>query len=457
MQWFEDANWRNLVRRLTIANWRVVVYIHSTLLGLNAMALETLRIQNFAGIAEATVSLKQMTVLIGPQASGKSVTAKLFFFFKEIIRRMVLGIVEERSKRQLRADDRDIFLNYFPPSSWSKGLFEINYSYGEFEVLVSREGKDSSTVSIEYKGSYDRLLQAGRQALKRAHEAQKRSEEDVFFDPRFEVRMTVNRKIMRQIGPALSNTNYFIPAGRSFFSTIQGNVFSFIADNLRIDPFLAEFGRLYEQYRGQYLRKFRGQQSPRRLRERVSNLVCGTYLRENGEDFIRTKDNRQVSLSTSSSGQQEVLPLAITLASLAARAPVRRRTFIIEEPEAHLYPTAQRDIVHLFAAASDISTDQATTQFLITTHSPYILSALNNLMYAAKIIDLNAKRRNAVRDALGDDVVIPSNNVSAYSFNEGKATSIIDQETSLVKASILDNVSNELAREFEQLMAIDAG
>ena len=39
---------------------------------------------------------------------------------------------------------------------------------------------------------------------------------------------------------------------------------------------------------------------------------------------------------------------------------------MVEEPEAYLFPVAQKQII----------------DFAITTHSPYILSSLNNLLYA---------------------------------------------------------------------------
>ena len=43
---------------------------------------EFIRISNFGGIKEMEMELKPINVIIGPQASGKSVTAKLLYFFK---------------------------------------------------------------------------------------------------------------------------------------------------------------------------------------------------------------------------------------------------------------------------------------------------------------------------------------------------------------------------------------
>ncbi|WP_029033397.1 ATP-binding protein [Salinimicrobium terrae] len=68
----------------------------------------------------------------------------------------------------------------------------------------------------------------------------------------------------------------------------------------------------------------------------------GTYLREKEKDFILHKDNRKVNLSNASSGQQETLPLVTVLKVLNYSSFFNGgATLYIEEPEAHLFPTAQ--------------------------------------------------------------------------------------------------------------------
>ncbi len=46
--------------------------------------MEKLLIHNFAGLKEVTIEVSPITGFIGPQASGKSVIAKLLYFFREI-------------------------------------------------------------------------------------------------------------------------------------------------------------------------------------------------------------------------------------------------------------------------------------------------------------------------------------------------------------------------------------
>ncbi len=44
--------------------------------------IEKLRIENFAGISLLEIELNEINILLGPQALGKSITAKLLFYFK---------------------------------------------------------------------------------------------------------------------------------------------------------------------------------------------------------------------------------------------------------------------------------------------------------------------------------------------------------------------------------------
>jgi predicted ATPase len=51
---------------------------------------------------------------------------------------------------------------------------------------------------------------------------------------------------------------------------------------------------------------------------------------------------------------------------------------VVEEPEAYLFPVAQKQIIDLIALLAN----QNENQVIVTTHSPYILSSFNNLLYA---------------------------------------------------------------------------
>jgi hypothetical protein len=316
-------------------------------------------------------------------------------------------------------------------------------------------------VEIDYSAYFDRILQVGRDEFRRLNAPDLANWEN-WSEKLFSVHAVQNaidERLEADSLPVLTNRSYFIPAGRSFFAAMRSTVFSLIATTAALDPFLVEFGKVYELVRLRYAPDEvmePSQTSP--LRERVEQLLCGVYVREKGADFIRMPDGRKVPIAVSSSGQQEVLPMALTLAAIGeTNGDPAKTTLVVEEPEAHLFPTAQRQLVHLFAAVIDLLSPGSSSQYIITTHSPYILAALNNLMYGGKIAAEHPDEREAVNDLLGSAVLIDPERVGAYSMEHGGARFIIDRETRLVEATLIDRVSGDLAREFENLVAIEFG
>lgn len=411
---------------------------------------ETLHVKNFAGIKDAQIELSRMNVFIGPQASGKSVCAKLLFYFKNIRHRMPSMAMDGLTMQQMREEHQNRFLKYFPASNWPKGVFQITYSDGLGWISVERKGNRSHTISVSYSVRWKEVLEVVRQ-----DEQQYGVENAPTKTSSFIEQAMIEDWAKQTVRYSLEH-NYFIPAGRSFFSTLRSNVFAFIADDVGIDPFLAEFGRLYEIARRYYSERYGNEYTnSKQIKNHINKLICGTYKRTGQKDYILSEDGRQVALESSSSGQQEVLPLALTILALDSNEGLLRRTIFVEEPEAHLYPVAQREIVHLLAAATDLASDETSGQYVITTHSPYILSALNNLMYGAQLAAQSPDKRVRVARVLGDAALVPAENVRAYAFGDGQVHSIIDGETGLVRATMLDSVSNELAKEFEALVDIE--
>ncbi len=58
-----------------------------------------------------------------------------------------------------------------------------------------------------------------------------------------------------------------------------------------------------------------------------------------------------------------------------------KKTFIIEEPELNLFPASQNKLVQYLID----KTMNYGHNILITTHSPYTLTSLNNLIYAFNV------------------------------------------------------------------------
>ncbi|MGL6136490.1 MAG: AAA family ATPase, partial [Planktothrix sp.] len=165
------------------------------------------------------------------------------------------------------------------------------------------------------------------------------------------------------------------------------------------------------------------------------------------------------NISNCSSGQQETLPLVIILSTMPfiqsimpfIQPIVGGQTIYIEEPEAHVFPTAQKYIVELIATVFNTNPDGL--QFFITTHSPYILTATNNLLQAGLIYqDANDQVIEKLEKIVPRYKTLLTKDVAVYSLMDGFCKSIISEETGLIDTNIIDSVSEELAMEFDQLL-----
>ncbi|NDV58091.1 ATP-binding protein [Bacteroides sp. 519] len=128
---------------------------------------------------------------------------------------------------------------------------------------------------------------------------------------------------------------------------------------------------------------------------------------------------------------------------------IHHTTTYLEEPEQNLFPTAQRDLVGELIRLNNLNDDHSLT---ITTHSPYILSSINNLIYAHNV---GQSHQDEVATIVPTQNWISYEKVRVYFVDNGKATSILDEEIKQIKAETIDEVSSILNQEYDQLMDID--
>ena len=421
---------------------------------------EKLTVKNFAGITDLEIEVKRINILIGPQASGKSVCAKLLFYFKNFVWEILAAVDNEQTKRTLDSNYSKKFEEYFPPDSWGKQDFYIRYEIANIFIEVSRKKENKGKISFSYSEFFKKELTELRNLLKKGREPNsKKNTEYDNFDRLYLIRKIARDRLVdflgKSIGREAAFNQLFIPAGRSFFSNLQSNIFSFLSRNNVLDPFLREFGSIYESIKRTRLR-YRNRLDEKDIQEEIDTLIekslCGKHLHEKGKDFLEVADGRRISIANSSSGQQETLPLTIMLAALPFLTPSGTgHTVYIEEPEAHLFPSAQRNVVELIATVFNCRKEQL--QFFITTHSPYVLTALNNLLQAGLLYQESSKDvQRQLEKIVPRYKSLDVSDLSAYVLMDGKCSSIVCPDTGLIDAKIIDSVSDDLAIEFEQLL-----
>ncbi len=410
--------------------------------------MEQLRIKNFGGLKDVSFDINTINIIIGPQATGKSIIAKLLFYFKSFIGEIKSGIQDNKSKREIDKEQINKFIAFFPKDTWPDGDFTIEY---QINNVVFSFNKTKNKATFEYSDELKKIIDKGRKILKKEKEVQQRNNK-IHDLPLRAFSKKFDELVSQEISETLTYIQIFIPAGRSFFSNLQSSIFSFLSSNKSLDPFLIRFGSFYESFKD--VVNIIEATEDKRLDDLIEFILNSHYKREKEKDILLHADKRKVNLSNASSGQQEILPLLLILKALRY-LNFDGTVLYIEEPEAHLFPNAQKSVIHILARI--FNTQHRKFQYFITTHSPYILSSFNNLIYAGDIYEkIDTRKRKELFKIVNEKEILPPSQVSAFSIDsKGRLRSIIDPETKLIDQNILDNVSDDISTEFGKLMHLD--
>lgn len=123
----------------------------------------------------------------------------------------------------------------------------------------------------------------------------------------------------------------------------------------------------------------------------------------------------------------------------------------LEEPEENLFPETQMDLVNWLA---EIVNGERNHSLFIATHSPYIMSAFNNLIQAGDIIEESPEKKAEVEKIIGGNRAIKYDDVAAFAIANGSVHSIKDDELRLMSPSELDTVSDDISNIFNQLLEL---
>jgi len=411
-----------------------------------------LYIRRFAGIEETELEWGKINILIGPQATGKSVIIKLTYLFNNFFEIFEKHLFSHRSADNADKAFSKEFLKYFPPSVRQKRDFEIRYDFNP-EIFITVKKKNHS-LTTRFSDKLKEIIQKIYETYTNALKENGDRDSFIFF---LNYWHGFEKIIIENELPYAEQI--FIPAGRSFFANIQSNIFGFLSEDFNLDPFLKEFGKFYERlkrrdlaYDTGYDKNLQDLFSDTFIEDLFFNILKGKYITENDEEFILHSDGRKVNLLYASSGQQEIVPLLRVLEHLYYKIEKNRVNLYIEEPEAHLFPEAQHDMVKILARVFNTGSDY---QYFITTHSPYILTAFNNLLYAG-ILEKKIDDQNEVYRIIPKKEIIAPGRLKAFGLDHGgKISLIMDDETGLIDQNVLDGASEDFADEFEKLLQIE--
>lgn len=230
-----------------------------------------------------------------------------------------------------------------------------------------------------------------------------------------------------------TNHNLYIPAERFFISTFSRSIATLVLAKAPIPQTLLEFASLYEKAKNQ----FTDYKIP------IFNMIF--QANETSEKLVLGNYDKIIPFKDASSGMQSVIPLLMVIDYIADQYP--NDHFVIEEPELNLFPKTQVDLLHYMV--------NKCRRLTITTHSPYLLSALNNMIEANNVFKLHPGKEKEITALVPKNDFVDFDKVSAYKIENGNVISILDDEYKMIVADQIDAISDKEGRIFSSLLDLE--
>ncbi len=424
--------------------------------------MKKILIKNFGPIENFEMDIKKINIFIGPQAGGKSTIAKSIFLVENIKMELLEHI------RNIENEDENIhLLKYFNKKLKNRfvSLFGTTKHMDNFEIkYILNTDKwlkfylDNGYVKIYYS----RKLKEEIENLKNDIEKIINLNKDLKLNPLKEEILTKRfyfySVIKNQINKIFEEESFieYIPAGRALLSVLAEQIGNIDINQLdyvtkKYISNILNLRKLFSDDIFTIIENFKKFETEKIdfakidiVIKKIQNILKGNYKFESGEEKIYFDDKRYVKINFASSGQQESLwILNLIFHHILFNRPT---TLIIEEPEAHLYPNAQKEIVELMS----VFANKNNNKLIVTTHSPYILSAFNNLIYANKL-----DKKNIKIDFINKNEFINYKEVNAFFISQDKIYTILDKEIEQIKVEKIDEVSDIINKEYQKLLELE--
>jgi predicted ATPase len=466
--------------------------------------MQKIIIENFGPIQYAEIEVKKILVLIGEQASGKSTIAKLIYFFKTIQEDLFSQIYRDKQNQSLDINSdilspiQQKFYNFFGPTN-NLPDFEITFYYSfnenKFLKLSNDENKKMKISPIDtFINEKFTILASDIKFRLRQEYLNINKNRNIQPLIKEEEKIKYAQQLYDLLNDLFQNKQrdlLFIVAGRSatvaypslfekyFSQSIEINLKQNISidnyerssktlDEILLEKFIEKFVRVKDIFKK--FRNFEGliesysenniKEKLYQVKNKIDKILKGEYrIDDLGEKILFNKETEEyIYLSNTSSGQQESIRILQDIfLNILDNTKVLR---ILEEPEAHLFPVAQKQLIELLALMVNQNDDN---QLIITTHSPYVLTVFNNLLFANRVVEKNPSTESEVAQIIPQDSWLSAKDFSAYSLGNQSVNQdtnycepIFNQEKGTIQQNYLDTVSELLGGDFQALYSIHA-
>ncbi|PIF33221.1 AAA ATPase-like protein [Flavobacterium sp. 9] len=436
-------------------------------------------VKNFGPLKDIDIEIREMVTFIGAQASGKSTLAKLISIFEDDDFRRISEATFEAELRKYNIYsylNENTFIQY--KNSESVYPFTLRFSSNKFEkqtitniielfkgiknedhdiikdktienfkFLIEGSIKHSQFYDVNFETKILNLFPEKKQKTKFIN-YYFNPENEQFFEEhltdeildilckekKFENYLQLYEALVNSFSNIFIYDSIYIPTERNILDIISTNVLGLINNNIQIPKYLLNSGQEYEK-------------AIQTIKELPLNIIDKKikYKREGKSSYIYHNETEKVDLLESASGLQSIIPILLLVEYSKSLKEKYNFNFVVEEPELNLYPKAQHELIKYLV--KNCLFDRKN--LILTTHSPFILASLNNLLLA---YDKGKKNPKEVNKIIKKESWLNPKNFIAYELKNGKAKKIMNDKLGQISENMIDGVSDAFANEFDKLL-----
>ena len=427
-------------------------------------------IENIGPITRIEFDLNRVNIFIGPQSVGKSTIAKIISFCLWL---------EKFTIRQQHVNNIDIAFmedrlisfhkmkSYFRRDSHIKyegTAINLEYFYQQKPIVEKKDGFTTASIG---KVAY---VPAERSLVSMVNVNSYKLEDDYVREFVFEW-LSIHSKYSRNEAVRIPGTNvqYYFDSEKGDTVELDNNkTINLTESSSGLQSIIPLF--MYCLYVSSWIYNHNADMSYKDMDKIIEGVSRKTYdmLKVSGDTSTifqgdNYEDNAEIMLNlirANLAHERETSSPDVynILARIANTIRIPHFTqLIIEEPELNLFPETQ---VELLYAILKLMQNDRKDNLIITTHSPYMLYALNNCLLANTVRD---KMPKAKFDKVScSNILINPQDVSVYQLEDGVFRPIerninsenltIQDNDGLIRQNFFDNVMKRIMEDFNSLL-----
>ena len=419
--------------------------------------MERIIINNIGPIRQADFEINKVNVFIGPQSSGKSTIAKIVSFCQWLEKYIIINQGAETI-------DRDFFKNQLLSFHGFNKFFKEN-SYIEFE---------GENILFKYNNiqSFDVILKDGFKNGVMNKVAYIPSERNILSMPNISTFQMENNYIRSFMFDWLGmrskynsshsysilnlGVNYYYDEKRGdIIRLVDGNELALSEASSGLQALIPML--VYINYVTKWIYENDADISYDKYTSLQKALLKDVF-KENEAEFnldealkipeVRANINSLLKRISKLSETKSSDGNAVT--ELIERIGKPHSTKLtIEEGEMNIFPSTQYELVKAVIGAMNFERGDT---LLLTTHSPYIMTSLNNLIQSGNSFRENPEMASTIGAVIPKACWLNYSDVNAWKVDDGIITSIKDDEYQLIASDALDEASERISGDFSKLI-----